>query len=55
MRKARKMSQWDLALALGVHPARISEWEHDRREPLVSTALKIAHALNCKVEDLFVL
>lgn len=52
IRKARNMTQADLAALLQVSPATISRYESGERIPDIKTAAKIAAALGCKVDDL---
>lgn len=52
IRKARNMTQADLAALLQVTPATISRYESGERIPDINTAAKIAAALGCKVDDL---
>ena len=51
-RIAAGMSQEQLAEASGVTRASISRYENGERRPNVWTAIKIARALRCTVEDL---
>lgn len=48
-------SQRQVAFAAGLDPSVISDITNGKREPYVGTALKIAAALGCSVEDLFAL
>jgi putative transcriptional regulator len=52
-RKARHMTQEQLAHALGVSQPRLSQWENGTIIPRVDIVLEIADILGCKVEDLF--
>lgn len=52
IRKALGMSAEELAKRVGVHPLSIYRYETGQREPGISIANKIAHALNCSIEDL---
>jgi len=47
------LSQAMLGEMTGVTGAMISDYECRRRDPRVSTAYKLARALNCTIEDLF--
>ena len=56
IRKARKISQTDLADKLGVVQSAINHWESgvvDLALARFDTILKICVALNCKAVDLF--
>ena len=53
--KGRKTSQRQVAFAAGFDPSAMSDIATGKREPLVGTALKIAAALGCSVEELFAL
>ena len=48
-------SQRQVAFAAELDPSVISDIANGKREPYVGTALKIAAALGCSVEDLFAL
>lgn len=54
-REQLNLSQKDIAAIIGVLPQAYQRYEYGTREPGVSTALRIAKALKCTVEDLFVL
>ena len=54
-RKSKGLTQKELAELAGVGRVTISNIETERYVPGVDIALKIAEALDCKVEDLFVL
>ena len=51
-RLARAMSQTDLALDVGTHQARVSDWERGVYEPLASTLGRLAKALRCSSDRL---
>ena len=53
-RQERGMTLRNLAKAAGVSTAFISFVERNLRTPRLEVALKIARALDCQVEDLFV-
>ena len=46
------MSQTDLALDVGTHQARVSDWERGKYYPSVHSLVSIAKALKCRVGDL---
>lgn len=52
-RNELNMTVRELAESSGVPLSTISEVETGKREPGVSTAILLARALQCKVEDLF--
>ena len=52
IRKARKMTQEDLALLVGVSASSISQYESGSKTPSFETALKLAEALDCESADL---
>ena len=52
-RLAREWSQADLAKRAGISRAAVSAIEGERLSPLVATALALAAALECSVEELF--
>jgi DNA-binding XRE family transcriptional regulator len=52
VRRAKGVSQVQLAAMVGQHSSAICRYEHDRHEPLLSTAVAIADALGCTVDDL---
>lgn len=47
------MKEKELAVKLGMKEVTISRYINDIREPKVSTCIKIAKILNCRVEDLY--
>jgi|GEM_PF-706337 len=51
-RLRRAMSQTDLALDVGTHQARVSDWERGVYEPLASTLRRLAKALRCSSDRL---
>ena len=51
-RLKRHISQAGLARAAGIDQTSISNYEAGKRELRVSTLIRIAHALNVRVEDL---
>jgi DNA-binding XRE family transcriptional regulator len=52
LRIAAGMSQDDLAKAAGISRIAIARYETGERTPSIITAVKIANALGCKVDDL---
>ena len=52
LRKAAKMSQDDLAQALGLNRATVSKYETGTIEPSLAQLCKIANVLNVRVEEL---
>ena len=54
-RSACRMTQAQLAHALGVSRQQLSEWERGVKLPRVDAAIEIARVLSCAVEDIFVM
>lgn len=52
IREAAGMSQEALANASGVTRVSIARYESGERIPPLDIAARIAHALNCKIDDL---
>ena len=52
LRKARKMTQEDLAQATGLHRVTIARYEISDRGMTLYSAMRIASALGCTVEEL---
>lgn len=52
MRKARKLTQADLAKLTGISAVCISRYECGSRKPDLLDAKRIADALGCKIDDL---
>jgi transcriptional regulator with XRE-family HTH domain len=52
-RKARAMSQEQLAAASDIDRSHIGFIEQGRRKPTISTLFKIANSLHIRLEDLF--
>lgn len=52
-RKAKKLSQQELAQLVGVRRETIVHLENNRYNPSLEMALKIASIFDCQVEDLF--
>ena len=52
-RKAKKISQQELALLVGVRRETIVHLENNRYNPSLEMALKIAEIFDCHVEELF--
>lgn len=53
LRLAKGMTQQQLAEAVGCLRGDISRWERGERRPSIGSAIKLARALDCKIEDLF--
>lgn len=53
LRLAKGMTQQQLAEAVGCLRGDISRWERGERRPNTGSAMKLARALGCKIEDLF--
>jgi DNA-binding XRE family transcriptional regulator len=53
IRNARKMSQQELAVEIGINRATLSQIETGVVLPTMDTLLAIARALNCMVTDLY--
>lgn len=52
-RRAAGLSLYDISKKTGIGYSVLYYIDRGRRDPQVSTALKIARALGCTVEDLF--
>ena len=52
LRLAKEMTQQQLAEAVGCLRGDISRWERGSRRPNTGSAIKLARALDCKIEDL---
>ncbi|QEA58210.1 helix-turn-helix transcriptional regulator [Leuconostoc koreense] len=52
-RKAKKMSQYELAQAIGVARQTINLIENDKYNPSLSLCLKLAHVLETDLNALF--
>ena len=52
LRRARSMTQKELADRVGTTQKRICYWERERNIPTLQNAAKIAQALGCRMEDL---
>jgi DNA-binding XRE family transcriptional regulator len=53
MRRAKGMTQNDLAEITGVNRVLIANYESKGKGMTLTTAMKLADALNCTVNDLF--
>ena len=53
LRKAKKISQQELAQLVGVRRETIVHLENNRYNPSLEMALKIAEIFDCHVEELF--
>lgn len=51
-RKAKGLRQWELAEEIGVNQRTVSSWEKGQRWPTLFTALAIADALDCSIDEL---
>ena len=54
-RMEKHLKQKELAEMLGLNKSYLHKIEKGHVEPGVTTALRIAHALNCRVEDVWVI
>ncbi len=52
LRQAAGMSQPQLAVKAGVPLQSLRNWEHDRREPLVGAAARLAKAMGVSLDEL---
>ena len=52
MRKRKRMTQTELAIAVGVTQPSISDYDSGKKRPTIDTAKKLADALGCTVDDL---
>ncbi len=52
MREKLNIRQIDLAIRVGVGSNTISQYEHGKRTPNVMMLKKLAHVLNCSVDEL---
>ncbi|MEM5592775.1 helix-turn-helix domain-containing protein [Niallia circulans] len=48
-----RMKHQDLSKELNVTKQTLSNWVNGKSAPTLETAFKMAHVLNCKVDDLF--
>src|SRR3712207_4713981 len=53
LREERGLVQTDLARCTGISRQAIYAIEHNQYLPTTAVALRLAHALGCRVEDLF--
>ena len=53
VRTAKKLSQKEVAISLGMDPAQYSRIENGKSDPHLSTVEKIAHALGMELGNLF--
>lgn len=53
LRLAKGWTQARLAEEVGCLRVDIGRWERGERRPIISSAIKLARALDCKIEDLF--
>lgn len=52
MRSVCHMTQYQLALQLGVDRSTVAKWEIGKSKPLADKLVKIAKILNCTVDEL---
>lgn len=52
IRRARKLSQPQLARAAGIPVSTLRSWEQDQRDPLLPAAIKLARALKVTLDVL---
>lgn len=52
-REELRLTQKEIAEKIGIAESAYQKYEYSKREPCVSTALKIASALNTTVEELY--
>jgi transcriptional regulator with XRE-family HTH domain len=52
VRREKGISQEQLAAMVGQHASALSRYEHGCHVPLVSTAARIAAALDCTIDEL---
>ena len=55
LRKSRKLTQDELANAVGVSRQTINAIENDKYNPTLELAIRLARYLNMPVEELFIL
>ena len=53
LRKERGMSLYDLRKSTGLSYSLLHDMEKKNRNVTISTAIKVANVLECKVDDLF--
>lgn len=53
IRKEKRMTQAQLAAAAGVTPGAVGQYEIGASRPSLKTALALAAALGCTVDDLY--
>jgi len=53
LRKKNNLTQRQLAVSMNVSESRISIWELGKETPTLENAFKLAHILNCLVDDLY--
>lgn len=54
VREKNKLSQYELAKKSGLTRRGILQIEKHKRDPRLSNAYKIAKALNCSIEEIFI-
>ena len=55
MRRLRDLSQAELAVRCGTSGVQISKWERGVVRPSLVWVLRLAHTLECRVDDLYCL
>lgn len=53
LRKARGMSQFQLAVAVGVTTSAVAAWELGRNTPRLEIAAKLAEVFGCTIDELY--
>lgn len=53
LRRARNITQKEMAKLLGIHENTYVNWEHNPDKITISYAVKIANILNATVDDIF--
>ena len=52
-RVVKGLTQFDLRMRTGIHPTKISHFEHGYLSPSETEQVKLARALGVRIEDLF--
>lgn len=53
LRRARELTQGQIAERVGLRPSSISDFEKGKAKPSVDSAIALARELGCHVEELF--